>query len=167
MNALDRTFRITLILKGLDGLLELVGGVLLVLVSPDQINSIVRFLTQHELAEDPNDFVANHLVNAASGLSSSATIYGAIYLLVHGLVKVLLVIAVLRDRLWAYPWLIAFLVIFIGYQIYQISVQFSLGLTLLTVFDLFIVWLTVIEYRKRRHRRQAREPAPDEGRNKA
>lgn len=167
MNALDRTFRITLILKGLDGLLELVGGVLLVLVSPDQINSIVRFLTQHELAEDPNDFVANHLVNAASGLSSSATIYGAIYLLVHGLVKVLLVIAVLRDRLWAYPWLIAFLVIFIGYQIYQISVQISLGLILLTVFDLFIVWLTVIEYRKRRHHRQAREPAPDEGRNKA
>ena len=31
---LDRTFWVALILKGLDGVLEIIGGVLLVLVSP-------------------------------------------------------------------------------------------------------------------------------------
>jgi uncharacterized membrane protein len=67
-------------------------------------------------------------------------------------VKVLLVVAVLRDKLWAFPWMIGFLIVFIGYQIYQISVAFSIGLILLTVFDAFIVWLTVIEYRKHRRR---------------
>jgi uncharacterized membrane protein len=46
-------------------------------VSPDQINAVVRFLTQHELDEDPNDFVANHLLNATSSLTSSATLFGA------------------------------------------------------------------------------------------
>lgn len=158
MTVLDRIFRTSLVLKGLDGVLELVGGVLLLLVSPNQINSVVRFLTQHELSEDPHDFVATHLVNATSNLTTAATLFGAIYLLLHGLVKVILVVAVLRDRLWAFPWMIGFLIVFIGYQIYQISVTFSIGLILLTAFDAFIVWLTVIEYRKRRHQPSSASP---------
>jgi uncharacterized membrane protein len=159
VSALDRTFRISLILKGLDGVLELVGGVLLLFVSPDQINDVVQFLTQHELAENPNDYLANHLVNSTSNLTASATLFGAIYLLLHGLVKVLLVGAVLRDKIWAYPWMIAFLVIFIGFQIYQIAVDFSIGLIILTAFDAFIVVLTVIEYRKRRRGRLSLPPS--------
>ena len=159
MNVLDRTFRISLILKGWDGVLELIGGVLLLVVSSSQINSVVRFLTQHELLEDPNDFFANHLRVAAGSLTAGATLFGAIYLLLHGLVKVLLVAAVLRDRLWAYPWMMAFLMVFIGYQIYQLCIGFSVGLVLLTAFDAFIVVLTAIEYRKHRARRS---PAPHE-----
>ncbi|MCU1584997.1 MAG: hypothetical protein JWM49_1553 [Microbacteriaceae bacterium] len=149
-SVLDRTFRISLVLKGLDGLLELVGGILLLLVSPSQIGAIGRFLTQHELSEDPKDFVATHLVNLTSGLTVSASLFGAIYLLLHGAVKVVLVWAVLKDRLWAYPWMIGFLIVFIGYQIYQMAVTFSVGLLVLTAFDVFIVWLTLLEYRKRR-----------------
>ncbi|MCU1505399.1 MAG: hypothetical protein JWP05_368 [Microbacteriaceae bacterium] len=152
MTVLDRIFRISLVLKGLDGLLELVGGVLLLFVSPHQINAVVQFLTQHELSEDPHDFVATHLLSATSNLTTASTLFGAVYLLLHGLVKVLLVVAVLRDKIWAFPWMIGFLIVFIGYQIYQISVAFSIGLILLTVFDAFIVWLTVIEYRKHRRR---------------
>jgi uncharacterized membrane protein len=30
-------------------------------------------------------------------------------------VKVILVVALLRNRLWAYPWMIIFLVLFIAY----------------------------------------------------
>ena len=38
--------------------------------------------------------------------------------------------------------MIAFLLIFIAYQGYQIAMSFSWGLTLLTAFDIFIVCLT-------------------------
>ncbi|GAA5193215.1 DUF2127 domain-containing protein [Arthrobacter gyeryongensis] len=155
---LDRTFRVSLILKGLDGILELVGGVLLLLVTPKQIGDLVRFLTQHELAQDPNDFLANSLVHLSSNLSGSATLFGAIYLLLHGLVKIVLVWAVLKDKLWAYPWMIAFLLIFIFYQGYRIVVAFSWGLVLLTAFDIFIVWITGREYRLHRARNQ--QPSP-------
>ncbi|MBT8158917.1 MULTISPECIES: DUF2127 domain-containing protein [Arthrobacter] len=146
--ALDRTFRISLSLKGLDGVLELVGGVLLLFVSPQQIGSIVRLLTQHELSEDPHDLIANALVHATGNLPASASIFGAIYLLLHGIVKVVLVWAVLRDKLWAYPWMIAFLLVFIAHQVYKILVSFSWGLTLLTAFDIFIVWITWREFRR-------------------
>ena len=35
--------------------------------------------------------------------------FAAVYLLSHGLSKIVLVALVLRDKLWAYPWLIALL----------------------------------------------------------
>lgn len=149
---LDRVFAISLVLKGLDGALEVVGGILLLVVTPRQIGAIVRFLTQHELSEDPHDLVATSLLHLTEHLSVSASLFGAAYLLLHGVVKVVLVWAVLRDRLWAYPWMIGFLLVFIAYQGYQIAVAFSWGLVLLTAFDLFVVWLTWREYGARRAR---------------
>jgi uncharacterized membrane protein len=148
--ALNRTFFVSLILKGVDGAVELVGGVALLLITPGQIAAAARALTRHELREDPGDLVANAVIKYTSTLSVSATVFGAVYLLVHGIVKVFLVIAVLRNKLWAYPALIAFLVAFIGYQCVELGRNFSIGLLLLTLFDIFIVVLTVREYRIRK-----------------
>lgn len=151
--ALGRAFLVTLILKGVDGALELVAGVALLLVSPAQLEAVARSLTRHELREDPHDPIANALVHYATTLNVSATTFGAIYLLAHGIVKVVLVFAVLRDKLWAYPWLIGFLVVFIGYQVYELFVHASWGLAALTAFDIVMVLLTVQEYRVQRGRR--------------
>lgn len=145
---LDRTFEIGIILKGLDGLLELVGGVLLLLVSPATINRFIAGLTQHELSEDPNDLIATHLLRLAHGLTGSAVRFAAAYLLLHGIVKVVLVGALLRNKLWAYPWMIGFLIVFIAYQLYRITLAPTAGLVALTVFDAFVAWLTLREYRK-------------------
>jgi uncharacterized membrane protein len=145
---LDQTFEVGIILKGLDGVLEVIGGLLLLVVSPATIDRVVTSLTQHELSEDPHDFVATHLLKTAHGLTGSAVLFGAIYLLAHGLVKVVLVAALLKNQLWAYPWTIVFLAIFIGYQVYRLSLKASVGLTALTIFDVVIAWLTYREYRK-------------------
>lgn len=152
---LDRTFVVTLVLKGLDGVIELVAGVALLLVSPAQLEAAARALTRHELREDPHDPVAHWLLGYTGNLSVSATLFGAVYLLVHGVVKVFLVVAVLRDKLWAYPWLIGFLVAFIGWQAFELVRHFTWGLAALTAFDILIVVLTVREYRVHRARRRA------------
>lgn len=148
--SLDRAFRITVTLKGLDGLLEVVGGVVLLIVSPASIEHFVRFLTAHELAQDPHDFIARHLLHSASGLSRSATVYGGIYLLSHGLTKVVLVVLVLRGKLWAYPLIIGLLLAFIVYQVYRLTYKVTFGLVVLTLFDMLVVWLTWREYRIKR-----------------
>jgi uncharacterized membrane protein len=67
---LDRAFEGGIILKGLDGVLEMLGGLLLVLVSPATIDRIITTLTQHELSEDPHDFIATHLLKTAHGLTA-------------------------------------------------------------------------------------------------
>jgi uncharacterized membrane protein len=151
---LDRTFRIGLLLKAADGVLEIVGGVLLLIVSPSTIDRIARSLTAHELSQDPHDRLAQYILHTTGHLSSGATLFAAIYLLSHGVSKVILVVLVLRDKLWAYPWLIALLGAFIVYQLYVlVFVKFSWGLTALTVFDVFLVWLTWREYQAKRVRR--------------
>ncbi len=150
---LDRTFEVAIILKGLDGLLEVFGGLLLLAITPATINRIIAALTEHELSEDPHDFIATHLLNTAHGLTKSAVLFGSLYLLAHGVVKIVLVVALLQNRLWAYPWMIVFLLIFIFYQAYRIALVPSVGLAALTVFDVFVVWLTYREYQRQRYRR--------------
>ncbi len=148
--ALDRTFVISVILKGLDGVAEVVGGVALLFVAPATLQSWARSLTAHELAEDPHDLIARHVLHSASQLSRGTTLFAAVYLLSHGLAKVVLVIAVLRQQLWAYPGMIVLLGVFIVYQLYRLAHRFTVGLTVLTLFDAFVVWLTILEYRRRR-----------------
>jgi uncharacterized membrane protein len=149
---LDTTFEVSIILKGLDGLLELAGGLLLLAVSPATINHLIARFTQHELDEDPNDVIATRLLHFGNGLTGSAVRFAAAYLLVHGIVKVFLVTALLRNKLWAYPWLIFTLVVFIGYQLYRIALVPTGWLIALTIFDAFVVWLTWREWQKQRRR---------------
>jgi len=130
--------------------LEVLGGLLLLVVPPAALGALAAFLTQHELSEDPKDLIANYLIHQAHNLSASTTLFGAFYLLSHGVVKIVLVTAVLKNKLWAYPWMIAFLMSFIVYQLYRLSIHLSIGLILLTVFDAFIVVLTWIEYNRHR-----------------
>ena len=141
-DSLDRAFQIGIIAKGINGLAELVGGLLLLFATPGSIHHLVAALTQGELSEDPHDVIARYLLHTADGLTGSAVLFGAVYLLLHGGVKVGLVIALLLNRLWAYPCTITVLLIFIGYQLYRIALQPSLGLVALTVFDAVIVVLT-------------------------
>jgi uncharacterized membrane protein len=157
---LDRTFEVGILLKGLDGALELIGGALLLMVSPATINRITGALTQHELSEDPHDVIATHVLRMSHGLTGAAVGFAAVYLLLHGIVKVALVVALLRNQLWAYPWMIAFLVAFIVYQLYRIALDISLGLIALTIFDAIIVWLTWREYQKQRNARQRGQAVP-------
>jgi uncharacterized membrane protein len=156
---LDRTFAVGIILKGLDGVLEVVGGLLLLVVSPATIDRLTRALTQHELSEDPHDSLATYLLDATGKLTGSSVRFGAAYLISHGVVKIVLVTALLRSKLWAYPWMIAFLIAFIAYQIYRMTLAFSMGLLALTVFDVIVVWLTYREYEKQRARRRGSAPS--------
>ena len=149
---LDRTFEVSIILKGLDGLLELIGALLLLFVSPATINHLIARLTQHELSQDPHDLIATHLMRFGNGLTGAAVKFAAVYLLVHGAVKVFLIAALLRNKLWAYPWLIITLVVFIGYQLYKIALDPTVSLIALTIFDAFVVWLTWREWNKQRRK---------------
>jgi uncharacterized membrane protein len=152
-------FRVTLWFKALDGLLESLGGLLLLVASPAQIALVAHLATRGELAEDPHDFVATHLLAASHSLEHGRiSFWGALYLLSHGLIKLVLVWAILRDHRWAFPWMIAFLALFIAYQAYSMTHHFTVGLLLLTLFDLLVAWLTMREYRRVRRRRRAAQP---------
>jgi len=150
--SLDDTFKISVTLKGIDGALEIIGRTILLFVRPHTIQQWARTITQHELSQDPHDFIARHILHSAGQLTHGSTAFAAVYLLSHGIAKLVLVVAVLRGELWAYPALIALLGAFIAYQLYRLYYHLTIGLTLLTIFDAFVVWLTWREYQAKRNR---------------
>ena len=63
-----------------------------------------------------------------------------------------LVIALLKNRLWAYPVSLAVLGLFVVYQLYRFSHTHGVGLILLSAFDVVVLGLIWHEYRLvRRH----------------
>jgi uncharacterized membrane protein len=146
----DKAFEAGLLLKAADGVLELIGGILLLFIKPEQLNWLAAALTQHELSQDPHDFIASHVLKSSHNLTTASLVFSALYLLSHGVMKIFLVVEILRRRLWAYLALIVVTGLFVFYQAYRWFDTHSVGLVLLTVFDLVIIYLTVVEYRKRK-----------------
>jgi uncharacterized membrane protein len=145
-----RLFAASVLMKGMDGVLETIGGILFMFVDPKALNNLVISFTAHELSEDPDDWFATTLRHLVHNLSSDTQLFVSVYLVAHGLIKVLLVVGLLREKLWAYPAALWFLGIFILYQLYQFSHTHSLGLLALSAFDLFVAVLVWLEYRSRK-----------------
>lgn len=144
---IHQIFTLSVLLKGVHAIIECLGGLALAIVSTNTIVEWVNRLTVVELVEDPHDFIARHLANYAQDFSISSQHFYAWYLASHGAVKLLLVIGLLRGKMWSYPASIVAMLLFIAYQLYRYSYTGSLGLILLTVFDLIVIWLIWHEYR--------------------
>jgi uncharacterized membrane protein len=142
-----RFFEFALLVKAVHSVLEIVSGILLATVSTDAIVRLAKMLTQDELLEDPTDLIANYILRAAQNLSVSSKSVAAFYLLSHGMVKLVLVLAVMRGYRWAYPAFMIALCLLIAYQSYQLTLSFSAGLAALTLFDVLVLGLTWHEYR--------------------
>lgn len=143
---IHKVFEISVLLKGAHALIESIGGIALYLVSTTTIQSWVNFVTQEELNEDPSDFIAMHLLDFAQNFSISSKEFYGFYLLSHGAIKLVLVLGLLREKLWSYPASLAALALFIVYQLYRYSYTHSLGLIVLTIFDVFVIALIWHEY---------------------
>lgn len=158
-DALDRVFAVSIILKGLDGLLELLAGLALLLISTEQVEALVREVTGGAVGAMLPDTASTWATTAAERLTASGLAFGAVYLLAHGVVKIVLVAALLRNKLWAYPWMIVVLIGFVLFQCYELVHHPTAGLAALTLFDLIVIVLTAREYGRQRRNRQAAVPA--------
>lgn len=144
------SFEIALILKAANGVLEIIGGILLAFINSSALNHVVVLLTQQELSEDPNDIFATTLLHLSQGFSINAQHFGMFYLISHGVIKLILVILLWQKKRWAYPLAIVFLALFIVYQVYRYTISASPMMILLTVLDLIVMVLTFIEYRRQK-----------------
>ena len=146
---LDKVFEGGIIIKGVTGLVEFLSGLLLFFVSPATMHQFITFLTQRELLEDPHDKIANFLVHSTQHFGTGSKTFLIIYLWIHAIIKLIAVIGILKNQLWAYPFSLITLGLLMLYQLYTIFfVKASVGMILLTIFDVFILWLIWREYGK-------------------
>ncbi len=122
------------------------GRIALALISTNSIVNAVNAITQEELVKNPHDFVATRLLAMAHSFSVQTKNFYAFYLLSHGVVKLLLVVGLLRNKLWSYPASLIVLALFVAYQLYRFSHTHGLGLIALSIFDVIVMMLIWHEY---------------------
>ncbi len=143
---IHEAFEISIVLKGIGAALETLLG--LVLLYSSSVIDVVHALVVNELLDDPDGFLATHFSTLLAP-SPETQHFGGLYLLSHGIVKLVLVVGLLRDKLWAYPASLAVFALFIVYQTDRYFQTHSPWLLLLTVVDLVVMWLVWHEYRHR------------------
>ncbi len=145
---LDKIFEGGIIIKGVSGVLEFLAGLFLFFVSPAAIHNFLVFVTEKELINDPHDKVVALLFSSTEHLFAVGNTFLIAYLWIHAAIKMVAVVGILKNYLWAYPFSLITLGLLMLYQVYSLSVHFSVPMFLLTVFDVAILWLIAHEYRK-------------------
>lgn len=149
---IDKVFEIGVLIKALFGFFEISAGILFTFLGQRIMDNFIIDLALQEIADDPNDFLANYLINMANEFSIGSQVFAAAYLIFHGLANLLLVIALFKNKIEAYRWAIVIFSVFIIYQLYKYFHNYSLLLLLLTIFDIFIVSVIWLEYRRKKNK---------------
>lgn len=129
-----RFFLISVLIKGINGTLEIIGGLILLVFYGDRIDRFVELMTQSPAHTAPS-YVSPQL-------------FASFFLLSHGIIKIFLIVNLLQRKLWAYPSAIIIFGLFTIYQAYRFVVTYSPWMLLLTIFDLIVIVLTYLEYRR-------------------
>jgi uncharacterized membrane protein len=143
-NLFDKVFEYGILIKGIDGLIELFTAIALIFLSPQRLQGLVVFATH-----DPHDFISNFLLHASLQFTNSGRLFLIIYLMIHAAVKLVSVFGLLRNKMWAYPFALISLGALTLYQVYDIIfVKGSILVIILTIIDIAILALIWREYQK-------------------
>jgi uncharacterized membrane protein len=143
----ERLFRAALLIKGLDGAAELVAAVVLLLVPAATVHHVVADIISRDLLGPPDGFLTRHLVAGTAEFASGDRTFVVVYGL-HGVVKLALVAALLREWRPAYPVAAVVLGVFVVYELIRAFHTGSVMLALLASLDVLVVALVVREYRR-------------------
>ncbi|GAA1200956.1 DUF2127 domain-containing protein [Pseudonocardia alaniniphila] len=142
----ERLFRLAMFVKGLDGAIELIGAIVLLLVPATLVNHLVADVISRDLVGSADGFLARHLVAGTAEFASGNRTFVILYLGLHGVVKLGLVVALLRRWMPAYPVAAVVLSVFVAYELYRAVRTGSVVLPLLAVVDILIIIMVVREY---------------------
>lgn len=102
---------------------------------------------------NPADPLAGALRHAAQALTFDTERFVSVYLLAHGIVKIVLAVGLLRELRWAFPTALWFLGIFSTYQFYRFFAHtHSIALLILATIDVCVMWFVWREARLKQRR---------------
>ena len=142
----ERLFRLAMFVKGLDGAVELIGAIALLLVPATLVNQLVADVISRDLVGSPDGFLARHLVAGTAEFASGNRTFVILYLGLHGVVKLALVVALLRRWMPAYPVAAVVLTVLVAYELYRAVRTGSVLLPVLAAVDILIIILVIREY---------------------
>jgi uncharacterized membrane protein len=152
----DKLFKVAIAIKGLDGLGQLVLGIVLIFIPPTLITGLANEVVTRDLLGDPGGTLSTHLQTAAHDFADGSSRTFAIgYLLLHAVIKLGLVAALLRKVLPLYPVAAVVLAAFVVYEIVRAVHTHSIALPIFAAIDVVIIVLVIREYVQLRRERAA------------
>ncbi|HEY4113771.1 MAG TPA: DUF2127 domain-containing protein [Rhizomicrobium sp.] len=146
---LHLAFYAAIAIKGLDGLIETVAGLLIAAFGTGAVYRFAVWLTAPELSDHPVSHVAHLVRHGAAKLATVHTGFIVTYLLIHGIIKSALAINLIIGHKWIFPVASVVLVGFVGYLSYRCAIHWSGWVLALALFDFFTLVLVLNEWRVR------------------
>jgi uncharacterized membrane protein len=143
-----RAFRVAVVVKMLDGVIEAAGGLWLYFYGNANLPRLLSTLFRPELLEDPHDFIATHVLAFVNALPVSMLTFIALYLTIRGLTKTGLMIALSKNQYWAYPVSLLLLTALVLYGVYRLILDFSYTIGFFLLIDSAVIGLIYAEYRE-------------------
>ena len=140
---------VTIAIKGVDGGLETLGGLVIWITGPQRLYRWVFRITAPELYNGDHVRAVEAVRRGAEHLAVTGAHFVVFYLLVHGVLKMALALVLLRGGgRWIYPVGTAILVGFIIFMAHRLTEQWSNWLLGFALFDAMTLALVLNEWRK-------------------
>jgi uncharacterized membrane protein len=95
-------FIIGIIFKSFTGLVETCSGLVLLLMRPETLSRVLLRLSGGGQIKDFDDFLLAYPYQYLQHLTTGVKIFAGLYILAHGLINLLLVLGLIKEKLWAY-----------------------------------------------------------------
>lgn len=140
MSLTHKTYNLSVAAKIILGILEVMLAVTVFTIDSQDVAQFLAWLQRG------GHTTIYHLAGYASTALAAGKLITVLYLLAHGLPKILIGIALWRRKLWAYPLALSTLAAFMLYQIYLVGYEHSWFMVGLTAVDGAIAWVIFKEF---------------------
>lgn len=140
---------ITIAVKGIDGGIETILGLAIWISGPARWYAFLLHVSAPELLEEPGNHHFIELVRSgASNLLHSPVSFIVAYLVIHGVLKLALVLVLLRGGgRWIFPVATVILVGFIAFMSFHLAEHWSNWVLAFALFDFVTLLLVLNEWR--------------------
>ncbi len=139
-------FRISIWINILSCLGEMLAGLATAFIPSTLVLSAAVYFSQTYGGDVTHDFLAQIFIHAAHLFVVSNDLLIGLYIFVRGLVQLIPSLALLRNKLWAYPVMICILLVLVVAQIYAIYLSHSVATGIVTIIDIITIYLVWHEY---------------------
>jgi uncharacterized membrane protein len=149
---LHRAYFVAIGIKGLDGVMEFIAGLIIAFVGSQQVYNFAVWATAPEIARHPESHTVHAIRHGAYSFAHHSHKFAIVYLLAHGALKIGLVVNLFIEHMWIFPVSTAVLLGFIWFMGLKLLAHWSPWLFAFAVFDTVTVALVLNEWRVRRSR---------------
>jgi uncharacterized membrane protein len=141
-------FWITVGVKTGNGLLEVIGGIVLLLAPRPLARQLGRWLLHLGIIERFQDPLTRVVAELLHFITPNLRLFYGSYLLIHGLANIIMVISLAMKKVWGYYFTFVFIGLLTLYQAVRLFHHSSLILVILTILDIAFLVLTYHQYKR-------------------